>query len=79
MFIRYYIELSLTWEPVGLEGVLPRLDANLELGSLGGDRTQLAISARYRPPLGVVGRHPGYRSRRRRRGKCALKQRPLLA
>src|SRR4029453_12737748 len=48
--------LPLTWEPVGLEGVLPRLDANLELGSLGGDRTQLAISARYRPPLGAVGR-----------------------
>jgi len=48
--------LPLTWEPVGLEGVLPRLDANLELGSLGGDRTQLAISARYRPPLGAIGR-----------------------
>jgi len=48
--------LPLTWEPVGMEGLLPRLDANLELGSLGGDRTQLAISARYRPPLGVVGR-----------------------
>jgi hypothetical protein len=41
--------LPLTWEPVGL-------DADLELGSLGQDRTQLAISARYRPPLGVVGR-----------------------
>jgi hypothetical protein len=48
--------VPLTWEPVGLEGLLPRLDANLELGSLGDDRTQLAISARYRPPLGVVGR-----------------------
>ena len=48
--------LPLTWEPVGLEGVPPQLDANLELGSLGGGRTQLAISARYRPPLGVVGR-----------------------
>jgi hypothetical protein len=47
--------LPLTWEPVGLEGLLPRLDANLELGSLGGDRTQLALSARYRPPLGAVG------------------------
>jgi hypothetical protein len=47
--------LPLTWEPVGLEGVLPRLDANLELGSLGGHRIQLAISARYRPPLGAVG------------------------
>jgi hypothetical protein len=50
------ISLPLTWEPVGLEGVLPRLDANLELGSLGEDRTQLAISARYRPPLGALGR-----------------------
>jgi hypothetical protein len=48
--------LALTWEPIGLEGLLPRLDAAIELGSLGEDRTQLAISARYRPPLGVVGR-----------------------
>ena len=48
--------LPLTWEPIGLEGLLPRLDADIELGSLGENRTQLAISARYRPPLGVVGR-----------------------
>jgi hypothetical protein len=48
--------LPLTWEPVGLEGLLPRLDATLEVGSLGEDRTQLAVSARYRAPLGVVGR-----------------------
>jgi hypothetical protein len=48
--------LPLTWEPIGLEGLLPRLDATIEVGSLGQDRTQLAISARYRPPLGVVGR-----------------------
>ena len=47
--------LPLTWEPVGLEGLLPRLDATIEVGALGEDRTQLAISARYRPPLGVVG------------------------
>jgi len=44
--------LTLTWEPIGLEGLLPRLDADIELGSLSEDRTQLAISARYRPPLG---------------------------
>ena len=50
------VSLPLTWEPLGLEGLLPRLDANIELGSLGGDRTQLAISANFRPPLGVVGR-----------------------
>ena len=50
------VSLPLTWEPVGRHGLLPRLDADLELGALGGERTQLAISARYRPPLGVVGR-----------------------
>ena len=38
------------------DGLLPRLDATVELGPLGEDRTQLAISARYQPPLGVVGR-----------------------
>jgi hypothetical protein len=48
--------LALPWEPAGLEGLLPRLDANIELGALGEDRTQLAVSARYRPPLGAVGR-----------------------
>jgi hypothetical protein len=48
--------LPLSWEPLGLEGMLPRLEANIELGSLGEDRTQLAISARYRPPLGALGR-----------------------
>jgi hypothetical protein len=48
--------LPVTWEPVALEGMLPRLDADIELGSLGEDWTQLAISARYRPPLGALGR-----------------------
>jgi hypothetical protein len=47
--------LPLTWEPTGHQGLLPRLEADLEVGPLGADRTQLAISARYRPPLGVVG------------------------
>jgi hypothetical protein len=50
------LSVPLTWEPVGLESLLPRLDATIEVGALGQDRTQLAISARYRPPLGVVGR-----------------------
>jgi hypothetical protein len=47
--------LPMTWEPLGMDGLFPRLDADLEVGPLGQDRTQLAISARYRPPLGVVG------------------------
>jgi hypothetical protein len=50
------LSVPLTWEPVGLESLLPQLDATIEVGALGQDRTQLAISARYRPPLGVVGR-----------------------
>jgi hypothetical protein len=48
--------LPLTWEPLGLEGLLPRLEADIEIGPLGEDRTQLAVSALYRPPLGAVGR-----------------------
>ena len=37
------ISLPLTWEPVGLGGALPRLEANIELRSLGEDRTQLEL------------------------------------
>jgi hypothetical protein len=42
--------LPLRWEPLGVDGLLPRLDATIELGSLGPDRTQLAISAQFEPP-----------------------------
>jgi hypothetical protein len=48
------LSLPMTWEPGG--HLLPRLDAELELASLGRTRTQLAISGRYDPPLGTVGR-----------------------
>ena len=48
------LSLPMTWDPGGW--LLPKLDAELELGALGKDRTQLAISARYEPPLGTVGR-----------------------
>ncbi len=48
------LSLPMTWEPGGR--LLPRLDAELELGNLGTGRTQLAISGRYEPPLGTVGR-----------------------
>ena len=43
------------WKQRIYERLLKVLDLSV-LGSLGEDRTQLAISARYRPPLGVVGR-----------------------
>ena len=48
------LSLPMTWEPGGR--LLPRLEGELELGALGKDRTQLAISGRYDPPLGTVGR-----------------------
>ncbi len=44
------------WSASGPAGMFPALDADLEVAELEGGRCQLAISARYEPPLGVVGR-----------------------
>ena len=46
----------ITWRATGPTGLFPVLDAELELASLGAQLTQLSISARYQPPLGLVGR-----------------------
>lgn len=49
--------VPLAWEALGAtRGLFPTLDADLEIAPLGLGATQLAISARYAPPLGVVGR-----------------------
>jgi hypothetical protein len=48
--------LPFTWRPTGGGGLLPDLDGDVELGELGPGRTQLALSARYRPPFGALGR-----------------------
>jgi hypothetical protein len=48
--------LPLKWAATGPERLFPSLDADLEIAALGASRTQLSISARYRPPLGPVGR-----------------------
>ncbi len=48
--------LPLSWKATGPERLFPSLEADLEVAALGGSRTQLSISARYRPPLGVVGK-----------------------
>jgi hypothetical protein len=48
--------LPMRWEAEGLERLFPRLEADIEIAELGAGRTQLSISARYRPPLGAVGR-----------------------
>jgi hypothetical protein len=48
--------LPMAWKPAGAEQLFPAMDADLEVAPLGPSRTQLSISARYRPPMGVVGR-----------------------
>ena len=48
--------LPLSWKATGPERLFPPLDADLEIAALGRSRTQLSISARYLPPLGVVGK-----------------------
>jgi len=47
--------VPMTWRPTGAEAIFPTLDADLEVATLGTDRTQVSLSARYRPPLGVLG------------------------
>jgi hypothetical protein len=44
------------WSANGPAGMFPALDADLEVAPLGNESTQLAISARYVPPLGKLGR-----------------------
>jgi hypothetical protein len=48
--------LPMTWKASGSARLFPKLEADLELAPLGPSRTQLAISARYRPPMGAVAR-----------------------
>lgn len=48
--------LPMTWKATGPERLFPALDADLEVASLGPSRTQLSISARYKPPMGPFGR-----------------------
>lgn len=48
--------LPVTWRATGAAGLFPVFDADIEVAPLGARRTQLSISARYKPPLGAVGR-----------------------
>ena len=48
--------LPMTWKATGAQRLFPLLEADLEVAGLGATRTQLSISARYRPPLGPLGR-----------------------
>lgn len=48
--------VPMRWQATGATGLFPALDADLEIAPLGPHRTQLAMSARYVPPLGALGR-----------------------
>lgn len=50
------VVFPLRWAASGPAGLFPSLDADLEVAPLGDRRTQLAMSARYVPPFGGVGR-----------------------
>jgi hypothetical protein len=48
--------LPIRWASAGAAALFPTLDADIEVAPLGPRRTQLSLNARYRPPLGAVGR-----------------------
>lgn len=48
--------LPMSWNATGAKQLFPSLEADLEVAGMGASRTQLSISARYRPPLGPLGR-----------------------
>ena len=48
--------LPMTWRATGPQWLFPQLEGDIEVASLGAGRTQLSISARYRAPMGTVGR-----------------------
>ncbi|HXF37258.1 MAG TPA: hypothetical protein VNO17_08775 [Actinomycetota bacterium] len=48
--------LPMSWKVTGAESLFPKLEADIEVAALGPGRTQLAMSARYTPPLGALGR-----------------------
>lgn len=48
--------LPISWHATGARGLFPVLEGDLELAPLSLHRTQLSLSARYQPPLGLAGR-----------------------
>ncbi|MGH7776219.1 MAG: hypothetical protein ACREPI_03465 [Candidatus Dormibacterales bacterium] len=47
--------VPLSWRSLSKEGLFPFVEADLELARMGARMTQLSLSARYTPPLSVVG------------------------
>lgn len=47
--------LPLTWKPTSAEAFFPALEGELEAAPLGKELTQIGLSARYKPPFGLLG------------------------
>jgi hypothetical protein len=47
--------VPIEWKPLHGHHLFPSLQGDLEVGGLGPQRTQIALSARYQPPLGLLG------------------------
>ncbi len=50
------IYMPIRWRAASEAGIFPTLDGELEIAPLGSRRTQLALSATYEPPLGLIGK-----------------------
>jgi hypothetical protein len=50
------VSVPLAWQLAGAKALLPAMDADLEIAPLGEGACQLAMSARYEPPLRALGR-----------------------
>lgn len=48
--------IPMSWRATTGQRLFPSLEADLEVAGLGPTRTQVSVSARYRPPMGSLGR-----------------------
>jgi hypothetical protein len=48
--------VPVTWRATGPKGLFPELDGDLEIAPFGPSHSQLSLSARYTPPLGLAGK-----------------------
>lgn len=49
------VVVPVEWETIRLQGLFPKLEADLEVAPLGDDRCRLTLSGQYNPPFGQVG------------------------
>jgi hypothetical protein len=50
------VTIPMVWTATGTPGLFPRLEADLVIGALGTERSQVALRGTYTPPLGSIGR-----------------------